>query len=203
MIFLHGQSSKKTRCTTSYGCYFFDATKVGRLLFGDERKYSKQVWTLVGLCIWLPCVPMLVHFGTTMEFLKNIPVVAHDWWRYADSHSTFLLWFVTDLRWNKVAPGASMVYIWITKTESMPRQSITFTTPNDEWLNAQVSSREYNSKSEVINDLIRRARAEQEQIEYVRARLKRAEDSGFTDLSAEEIRQEVRNELGLNGWLHS
>ncbi|MCB0762847.1 MAG: CopG family transcriptional regulator [Flavobacteriales bacterium] len=81
----------------------------------------------------------------------------------------------------------------------MPRQSITFTTPNDEWLNAQVSSREYNSKSEVINDLIRRARAEQEQIEYVRARLKRAEDSGFTDLSAEEIRQEVRNELGLNG----
>ena len=81
----------------------------------------------------------------------------------------------------------------------MPRQSITFTSPNDQWLSAQVNSEEYSSKSEVVNELIRRARAEQEQIEYVRARLKKAEESGFTDLSAEEIRQEVRNELGLNG----
>ncbi|MBL4585439.1 MAG: CopG family transcriptional regulator [Flavobacteriales bacterium] len=81
----------------------------------------------------------------------------------------------------------------------MSRQSITFTSPNAQWLNSQVTSQEYSSKSEVVNDLIRRARAEQEQIEYVRARLKNAEDAGFTDLSVEEIRQEVRNELGLNG----
>ena len=81
----------------------------------------------------------------------------------------------------------------------MPRQSITFTSPNDQWLSTQVTSEEYSSKSEVVNDLIRRARAEQEQIEYIRARLQKAEESGFTDLSVEEIRQEVRNELGLNG----
>jgi len=81
----------------------------------------------------------------------------------------------------------------------MPRQSITFTSPNDQWLSTQVNSEEYSSKSEVVNDLIRRARADQEQIEYVRARLRKAEESGFTDLSAEEIRQEARNELGLNG----
>lgn len=35
--------------------------------------------------------------------------------------------------------------------------------------------------------------------EYVRARLRKAEEAGFTDLSAEEIRQEVRNELDLDG----
>jgi len=81
----------------------------------------------------------------------------------------------------------------------MARQSITFTSPNDEWLNTRVKSKEYSSKSEVVNDLIRRARAEQEHIEHIRLRLKKAEESGFTDLSAEEIRQEVRNELGLNG----
>lgn len=81
----------------------------------------------------------------------------------------------------------------------MPRQSITFTSPNDKWLTSQVNSGEYSSKSELVNDLIRRARAEQEQLAYVRARLKKAEESGFTELSAEEIRQEVRNELGLNG----
>ena len=81
----------------------------------------------------------------------------------------------------------------------MPRQSITFTSPNDQWLSNQVNSEEYSSKSEVVNDLIRRARADQEQVEYVRARLRKAEESGFTDLTVEEIRQEVRNELGLNG----
>ncbi|NEN24875.1 CopG family transcriptional regulator [Cryomorpha ignava] len=80
----------------------------------------------------------------------------------------------------------------------MPRQSITFTSPNDLWLNAQVNSEEFSSKSEVVNDLIRKARAEQTHIDYVRARLKKAEDGGFTDLSAEDIRQEIRKELGLN-----
>ena len=78
----------------------------------------------------------------------------------------------------------------------MPRQSITFTSLNDEWLNAQVNSEEFSSKSEVVNDLIRKARAEQEQFDCVRVRLKKAEDGGFTDLSAEEIRQEIRNQLG-------
>lgn len=81
----------------------------------------------------------------------------------------------------------------------MPRQSITFTSPNDQWLSSQVNSEEYSSKSEVVNELIRKARTEQKHIEYVKARLKQAEQSGFTNLSAEEIRQEIRNELGLNG----
>ena len=41
---------------------------------------------------------------------------------------------------------------------NMVRQSISFTQPNDEWLKAQVNSKEYASKSELINDLIRQAR---------------------------------------------
>ncbi len=40
----------------------------------------------------------------------------------------------------------------------MTRQSISFTKPNDEWLKSQVDSKEYSSKSELINDLIRQAR---------------------------------------------
>ena len=40
----------------------------------------------------------------------------------------------------------------------MPRQSISFTPPNDAWLKAQVKSKEFASKSEVVNDLIRKAR---------------------------------------------
>ncbi len=81
----------------------------------------------------------------------------------------------------------------------MPRQSITFTTPNDKWLSLQVENEEYSSKSELINDLIRKARAAQEHTDYLRTRLKNAEESGFTDLSVDEIRQEVHKDIGLNG----
>lgn len=79
----------------------------------------------------------------------------------------------------------------------MPRQSITITAPNDAWLNAQIDQEEYASKSEVVNDLIRKARAEQEHLQHVRTRLKMAEKSGFTDLTADAIRKEARKELGL------
>ena len=69
----------------------------------------------------------------------------------------------------------------------MTRQSISFTKPNDEWLKAQVESQEYSSKSEVINDLIRKARQKQEEIEWIRAKLVEAEKSGFTDMNRDQI----------------
>jgi len=69
----------------------------------------------------------------------------------------------------------------------MTRQSITFTEPNDEWIKTQVDSNEYSSKSELINDLIRQARKQQAQIDWVRAKLEKAENSGFTDQNKNEI----------------
>ena len=48
----------------------------------------------------------------------------------------------------------------------MVRQSISFTEPNDEWLKTQVSSKEYSSKSELVNDLIRQARQQQQEINF-------------------------------------
>jgi len=69
----------------------------------------------------------------------------------------------------------------------MARQSITFTEPNDNWLKAQVDSQEYTSKSELINDLIRQARSQQKQIDYIKAKIERAENSGFTTDSKDEI----------------
>ena len=77
----------------------------------------------------------------------------------------------------------------------MTRQSITLTTPNDVWLKNQIQSKEYSSKSEVVNDLIRKARAEQGEIEYIRAKLKKAESSGFAKQSSKEILTEFKNEL--------
>ena len=69
----------------------------------------------------------------------------------------------------------------------MARQSISFTNPNDEWLKSQVESNEYSSKSELINDLIRHARKQQAQIDWIRAKLDKAENSGFTSDSKKEI----------------
>lgn len=51
----------------------------------------------------------------------------------------------------------------------MTRRSITHTTPNDDWLKAQVGKgKEYGAKSDLVNDLISKARADQEKIEVVR-----------------------------------
>lgn len=98
-----------------------------------------------------------------------------------------------------------MVYNWCIYAPqgdlTMTRQSISFTTPNDEWLKAQLDSEEYTSKSEVVNDLIRKARAQEREMEIIRAKLIKAETSGFTDKTAGEIREEAREELRNNGEL--
>lgn len=80
----------------------------------------------------------------------------------------------------------------------MSRQSISFTSPNSEWLNQKVNvEQEYKSNSEAVNDLIRKAR----EIEAIRARLIQAEQNGFTEMTREEIRAEIREQLRRNGEL--
>jgi len=79
----------------------------------------------------------------------------------------------------------------------MPRQSISFTPPNDEWLKAQVDSEEFASKSEVVNDLIRQAR----KIESIQEHLIQAEKSGFTQQTRAEILKEIKDEAKHNGEL--
>ncbi len=78
---------------------------------------------------------------------------------------------------------------------NMARQSISFTKPNDEWLKAQLDNQEYSSKSELINDLIRQARKQQIQIDWIRAKLDKSERSGFTDNTKEEILKQSKSLL--------
>ena len=77
----------------------------------------------------------------------------------------------------------------------MKRQSISFTEPDDEWLKNQIASKEYSSKSELVNDLIRQARNQQRQIDWVRAKLDIAEKSGFTSDSKEQILKQSKDML--------
>ena len=79
----------------------------------------------------------------------------------------------------------------------MPRQSISFTPPNDAWLKSQVESEEYTSKSDVVNDLIRKAREN----EAIRSRLIKVEQSGFVSQNGAEILAEIKDEARRNGEL--
>ncbi|WP_422348629.1 ribbon-helix-helix domain-containing protein [Flagellimonas sp.] len=87
----------------------------------------------------------------------------------------------------------------------MPRQSISLTRPNDDWLKSQVDSEEYSSKSEVVNDLIRRARENQKEIAYIRAKLERAEQdmavNGPTTLTPEQMLKEFKERAKKDGKL--
>lgn len=69
----------------------------------------------------------------------------------------------------------------------MGRQSISFTQKNDDWLKSQIDNNEYASKSELVNDLIRQARKQQRQIDWISSKLEKAEKSGFTEDTKDQI----------------
>ena len=79
----------------------------------------------------------------------------------------------------------------------MIRQSISFTEPNENWLKSQIESNEYSSKSELVNDLIRQARKQQAQVNWIKAKLERAEKSGFTNDSKADILKESKSLLNV------
>ncbi|MBW6483669.1 MAG: CopG family transcriptional regulator [Vicingaceae bacterium] len=69
----------------------------------------------------------------------------------------------------------------------MARQSISFTKTNDEWLKALKNSKEYASKNELVNDLIRQTHKQQQQTDWISAKIEKAEKSGFTTDTKEQI----------------
>jgi antitoxin ParD1/3/4 len=77
----------------------------------------------------------------------------------------------------------------------MARQSISLTEPNDEWLKSQVNNNEYASKSELVNDLVRQARNQQQQIDLIRLKLEKAEKSGFIEDSKEQILAQAKSSI--------
>lgn len=71
----------------------------------------------------------------------------------------------------------------------MPRQSISLTEQNDLWLRNHVDEvGDYANKSELVNDLIRRAR----RAEAINQKLIKSEASGFTQQSASEMLSEFK-----------
>jgi antitoxin ParD1/3/4 len=74
----------------------------------------------------------------------------------------------------------------------MARQRISFTESNNAWLKALVDSKEYSSKSEIVNHLIRQARKQQTETDWINAKLYNAEKKGFTNDSKEQILRQAK-----------
>ncbi len=75
----------------------------------------------------------------------------------------------------------------------MARQSITLATPNDEWLKDQVAKEEFSSKSEAVNYLIKQARSNEAYNEFVRNKIEKAEKSGHSTLTKEELLAKIKS----------
>jgi antitoxin ParD1/3/4 len=74
----------------------------------------------------------------------------------------------------------------------MARQTITVTEPNDRWLKQKIEENEYASKSELINDLIRRQREQELERIWIRNELIKGEESGLSIKSMAEILEEAK-----------
>ena len=81
----------------------------------------------------------------------------------------------------------------------MTRQSISFTDPNSDWLKTKVEVEgEYKSKSEVVNELIRRERTrERSEIAAIRLALQEGEKSGISTRTPDYIMQDVLERKSL------
>jgi antitoxin ParD1/3/4 len=81
------------------------------------------------------------------------------------------------------------------------RASLSITEPNEKWIQDQIDSKEFSSRSEVVNDLIRKAR----EIEVIRAKLIAGELSvqqhGWIDQTPEEMLDGFKEKARRDGRL--
>lgn len=80
----------------------------------------------------------------------------------------------------------------------MPRQTISFSEPNHEWIQRKIDSREFRNHTDVVNDALRRVRELESGIENIRARLIAAETSGFTRDSLDDIWNDARVDRSIS-----
>ena len=83
----------------------------------------------------------------------------------------------------------------------MAKASISITPPNDAWIKSQIESEEFSSRSDVVNDLIRKARKEQDEIETIRRALIKGEESGVSNRTPDDIINSVIEKRRKNGTL--
>ncbi len=83
----------------------------------------------------------------------------------------------------------------------MVKKSITVTDQQDQWIKSRIESGDYGNESEVLRDLIRKEQQRDTEIDLIRSELIKAEHSGFSERTPEEIRDAVIRRKRKNGQL--
>jgi antitoxin ParD1/3/4 len=97
-----------------------------------------------------------------------------------------------------------VVYIHTTSGENLMvavKTTLSLSSQDRQWIDGMVSSGEFVSSSEYVRNLIRRDREQRSQIEAIRAKLIHAEQSGFTDRTANEILTDIKDKARRDGKL--
>ncbi|WP_017932190.1 ribbon-helix-helix domain-containing protein [Robiginitomaculum antarcticum] len=87
----------------------------------------------------------------------------------------------------------------------MTRASISLTEPNDEWIQTQIDSKEYSSRSDLINDILRKARKDNDDLAFIRAKLIASEQSlekhGAIEISEVDLLKKIKAKVIQDGSL--
>ena len=79
------------------------------------------------------------------------------------------------------------------------KTTLSLTEHDRKWMDGIIATGEYVSNSEYIRNLIRRDKEQRietpAEVAYIRNRIIKAEQSGFSDLSRDEIMRKSKNEL--------
>ena len=81
----------------------------------------------------------------------------------------------------------------------MVKKSITVTDQQEQWMQAQLATGNYASDSELLRDLIRKEQMRASEVEVIRQELIKAEQSGFSSRSPENIVNAVIARKQANG----
>lgn len=82
---------------------------------------------------------------------------------------------------------------------AMVKKSITVTDQQEAWIQSQMQSGQYATDSELIREALREKQSRLAEIESIRAKLIHAEQSGFTQMTRDEILAEFKAELRADG----
>ena len=83
----------------------------------------------------------------------------------------------------------------------MVKKSITVTDQQEEWIKSRIASGDYGNDSELLRDLIRRRQHADAELAALRAAVQEGLDSGMSNRTPDDIRQEVLQRLRDRGQL--
>lgn len=81
----------------------------------------------------------------------------------------------------------------------MVKKTYSITKTLNQYVKQRIKSGEYASDSEYVRELIRRDQEENREIAYIRSKLIKAEQSGFSEKNRDQILAEIKERARANG----